>query len=151
MSSILLANSEAVELIRSNENTRAIQLLNFTLLLNHFLDQRPKKGDSNRSCHRIVVHGHDHHYYQEGQCDEGMSTFSQPALIGPLYSDKASISTIIHFNIGIAYSRIGDEDEAVIYFEKVVDIISSTIPYDSSLPLYTILHNIGHSQWRSGD
>ena len=60
-----------------------------------------------------------------------------------------TVSAIIHFNIGIAYSYIGDEDEAV----RIVVISTGTtsIPYDSSLPLYTILHNIGHSQLKTGD
>lgn len=153
-------NNEACILINRGCIEGAIKHLNEALLALFVLRSNSRVAFSKRPHQQIcfdgTVTGHDDppHYYPPNEYDEGMRTYSEPLSIACRCADAGQAEATIFFNLGIAHSRLGEESEALVYFEKSYGVQRSRTTFCETIitgpSLHSILHNIGHCHWRSG-
>jgi len=112
---------------------------------------------------------HDNNFEFTGDYDEGMSTFSRPIFIPPTGAESVQskvIKVTILFNLGITYTRLGDDAEAAANFrlarslkEEELRIASlrsekneNTVGSEFNGPkTVAFLHNLGHIDYRAGN
>ncbi len=157
-------NNQACTLIRLGHDESATTHLHKALLGLHRHPKSPTSPYRHLLCsHKRRLNSNDQpmHYYPECDYDEGMASLSQPFPIcdecGDTYGN-ASTKAAIFFNLGIAHSRIGDSQEALVYLEKSLKLQGATASAFggdertttiNGPTLHMILHNIGHLHWKN--
>ena len=154
-------NNSSASLIRNEDSGNAINFLHQALLSlpRSLMEKGPTRAED-------LTEGEagqpaSFHYYPRLKCDEGMHAFSHPMFIQPLCSDLKVANATICFNIGLAYTRLQEDEEALLWFNKALysNRFSQTNEQDKSsdmsnavnrTAINSILHNIGHVHWRAG-
>ncbi len=165
---IVKNNNEACALIRLGcDESATMHLHNSLLTLFRSHRHQPQSLTSpfsHQLCsHTCSVNSNDQRmpYFPEHDYDEGMTVFSQPLQIcdecfGDTYGNASTEATIF-FNLGIAHSRMGDDEEALVYLEKSLKLQVATVSefgeertrIINGPTLHVILHNIGHLHWKN--
>mmetsp|Transcript_25033 Transcript_25033/g.38266 ORF Transcript_25033/g.38266 Transcript_25033/m.38266 type:complete len:692 (-) Transcript_25033:82-2157(-) len=150
-------NNEACSLIRSGSDDKAVKTLCKALLKtccssteqsSMFQSWNADQHIQSTSSPSLYYHYHEH------DLDEGMTSFFNPLDLNAKCVDALTMKTTLAFNLGIAYSRIGDETEAKVYFQLSFNSQIQKHSKKSNEKLtgpsiLAILHNIGHSCFRS--
>jgi tetratricopeptide (TPR) repeat protein len=161
-------NNTAVEKSNRGDHKSAVTWLNRALLAcstnrNISCIEQKESGDV---CTLNSSENHNGANFEfTGQYDEGMSTFSRPTFIPTTGTETLRnniIKATIFYNIGIMYTREGDDGEALANFQtaqalkgedsnlsfKGPDAAGSNFDGPSTV---AILHNIGHIEYRAGN
>ncbi len=166
---IVTSNNKACVLIRQGSNESAIvTLFRAMLSLFHSHHHRPEPHQKQFPLEQICnadTNDHPLHYYPKNDSyenhDEGMRVFQQPLHI--LHDESKSIESIeatIFYNLGIAYARIGDNQESLTCCKKSLKlqrVIVSTFGDEENKQvingpaIHLILLNIGHAYWKSAE
>mmetsp|Transcript_20704 Transcript_20704/g.30540 ORF Transcript_20704/g.30540 Transcript_20704/m.30540 type:complete len:752 (+) Transcript_20704:16-2271(+) len=161
------ANNRACDLMSTERCDAAVNILNMTLLqistLHTKEDGSSTIADHHSAVNKDSIDGSQNRFHARrlnGKYDEGMSTFSKPLFLTQHDSDRClethGIEVAIAFNLGIARSRYGDEMGAIRSFQKALSFSMRSLPdednsyYSAGPSRYKILHNLGHSYFKSG-
>lgn len=161
---VIEANNRACALINEGRYDAAVKVLNPTLL-QQISTQCRKDGTSTiADCHATLkehsIESSQSRFLarQNVQYDEGMSALSEPVFLTQHEShhcgqETCGIEVAIAFNLGIAHSRNGDEVGAIRCLRKALFFsICPLSDQDNSYygpSRHKILHNIGHSYFKS--
>ena len=169
MASYISLNNSATCLLRQNGDSSAIAInsLNQALLAIPRTFIRDLRDGSDDAVFNNIERDIDMNFLNTFRCypekiyDEGMYVFSHPIYIPLECKDIKIAEATIYFNIGFAHSRMKDDDEALLWFNKALNLISECNSKDlhrsfenceagDAIHTNTILHNIGHAHWRAG-
>lgn len=167
-------NNSACTLIFQDSIVKAIEQLNKALQSIEETPETCKQAISTSSCqHRNGDYRFSTtdlslcHYYPTLDLDEGMNTFSQPLTLScgdfMLHCECRLTQATVFFNLGIAHSRMKEENKALNYFQKCFDKIHSFSAHSDlgcerfgmsrmqRSVVNAVLHNIGHSHFKLGN
>ncbi len=102
----------------------------------------------------------------KGDCGDGMNTFSTPLemtihVVGDIDCrpiDKTLVDAVVRYNLGIVMTRLGQNDEAYVHFQKSLSlkyIMNSSFGVVKREAKFgfleiAVLHNLGHINYRKG-
>ena len=87
--------------------------------------------------------------YQRDEYDEGMHAYSQPIHIEETCSDDRKVILAVLYNLGLAYLRQGQNQEAMGWFQRALSLTHATGVDDDVNPV-AVHHNIGYLFYRMG-